>query len=683
MIIKKITLYNFRQYKGEHHISFSTDKEKNVTVILGVNTSGKTTLVQAFNWCLYEKSAFRSRDVINVEVAKAIGMYSTQEVYVEVALIHEDKEFIIRRTQEYSRNDADRIRSSRSVLSVQYKEKTGGMQNIPKAKGINVPEDLYMKETINKILPESLSDYFFFDGERISDINNRGDVVAAVRGLMGLDVISSAMDRLDPSKASSVTSKLSSELDVGNDQKSNKYKSDLADAQKQLEGYIQRRDAVKEEIEFFERRKQELTSLLLANKEVKENQKRKSDLERDVSVITKNIVTTENRLRNDFSIGTMNFFALPLIKRALSVIEDAKQDGEGIPEMRTKAMDHILERGYCICGCDLKKNEGAKESILHEKSLLPPQHMGTILRTHKQAYQRFSREAQGFHSIITDNFTNYRSNVILLDEKNDALDSVSKQIKGVVDVAKIEQDYQKNEQDLRNKRDLLLKIMSNIGTAESEISSFEKRIESLALVSEKNQKLSKSIAYAKAVFEWFKKGYDKQEKEVKERLLESVNNIFEKMYHGKRTVTINEKYQINLITMVGDQGITTDESKGLESVKNFSFISGLVDLARTKARLGTVIENEGSISIIDDDGELMVSTEPYPLIMDAPFSNVDEIHINNIAKIIPEVAEQVILILMNKDWEFAKSSLENKIGCSYYIEKNGNSDTNSSIRRIS
>ena len=46
MIFKSITLNNFRQYKGKQVIEFSTDPEKNVTVIVGVNTSGKTTLIQ-------------------------------------------------------------------------------------------------------------------------------------------------------------------------------------------------------------------------------------------------------------------------------------------------------------------------------------------------------------------------------------------------------------------------------------------------------------------------------------------------------------------------------------------------------------------------------------------------------------------------------------------------------------
>lgn len=126
------------------------------------------------------------------------------------------------------------------------------------------------------------------------------------------------------------------------------------------------------------------------------------------------------------------------------------------------------------------------------------------------------------------------------------------------------------------------------------------------------------------------------------------------MYHGDRKVILDENYNIELLTMMGDTTITTEESKGLEAVKNFSFICGLVDLARQKARKSDIDSNE-DMDIIGDDGEMEINTEPYPLVMDAPFSNVDEIHINNIAKVLPEVAEQVIIILMKKDWEFAKT----------------------------
>ena len=56
MLIKSLRYKNFRQFKGENQSTFSCDPQKNVTIILGDNTFGKTTLLQMFNWCFYDKA---------------------------------------------------------------------------------------------------------------------------------------------------------------------------------------------------------------------------------------------------------------------------------------------------------------------------------------------------------------------------------------------------------------------------------------------------------------------------------------------------------------------------------------------------------------------------------------------------------------------------------------------------
>ena len=65
--------------------------------------------------------------------------------------------------------------------------------------------------------------------------------------------------------------------------------------------------------------------------------------------------------------------------------------------------------------------------------------------------------------------------------------------------------------------------------------------------------------------------------------------------------------------------------------------------------------------------------------MDAPFSNADEKHIANISRVLPQVAEQVILVVMNKDWEFAQPDMCEKVGMIYQIVKH--SEIKSSVRR--
>lgn len=72
MIIKKMKLQNFRQYIDDE-IKFAVDEDKNVTVIMGDNGTGKTTLAQAFQWALYGKTNFQIHELLNRTVREKMG----------------------------------------------------------------------------------------------------------------------------------------------------------------------------------------------------------------------------------------------------------------------------------------------------------------------------------------------------------------------------------------------------------------------------------------------------------------------------------------------------------------------------------------------------------------------------------------------------------------------------------
>ena len=68
MIISKMIIENFRQFIGKQEITFSTDKNKNVTVVMGDNGAGKSTLENAFVWGLYGIHNFKDKNLLNKEV---------------------------------------------------------------------------------------------------------------------------------------------------------------------------------------------------------------------------------------------------------------------------------------------------------------------------------------------------------------------------------------------------------------------------------------------------------------------------------------------------------------------------------------------------------------------------------------------------------------------------------------
>ena len=109
MKFESITMENFMRYKGRNHIEFSCDDVKNVTVVLGDNTVGKTTIAQAFRWGLYgalmangTKSA-GDFQLLNTDILEMIDANSRSKVKIDITSVDEEKRYIITRETTYTR----------------------------------------------------------------------------------------------------------------------------------------------------------------------------------------------------------------------------------------------------------------------------------------------------------------------------------------------------------------------------------------------------------------------------------------------------------------------------------------------------------------------------------------------------------------------------------------------------
>ena len=660
MIIKQIKLTNFRQFMGEHVIEFSTDKEKNVSVILGSNTCGKTTIVGAFIWGLYGVNNLKEPKMLLNSVLAQKLTFGSQDVSVEITLNHDNKDYIILRTQRFSKSaTGDSVRGNAPELKVSYVVESG--ETIP----VNPAE---CQNVIESILPQALSDYFFFDGERIKSINTKANVKDAVRGLMGLDVYSAGMDHLNPNSGSSVIGKFKKEIDTGKDQEATRRKYQIEEFKANLNGYEKKTPQILDELQHWQTKKDEYDRIIRENEDVKAAQTKRAQLEREVADYEEEIKNSETRFINDINYNASKFFAIPLIKRGFEVLKSAKDEGEGIPNMHASSIEYILKRGKCICGCDLTKNQGAVECIQHEQSLLPPQHIGTEVRMFRKDMENALSTSAMYVDNIKSDYRTWLNSQQKLEYCKKDLKIISDKIIGFEDVEKYERKRQEAVQQLARFEQAKAGNHDAIVRLKALIEANEKEIDKLIVANEKNKKIQRYCDYAQAIYDWFKDFYDRQEKEVKDDLLASINENFSKMYHGSREITMNNDYKITPV-LAGDKSELA-KSEGLETVTNFSFIMGLVELARKKA-----------MKIEDEELANQPITEPYPIVMDAPFSNTDIKHIENITARLPEVAEQVIIFVMDKDWNYAKKELEKHLGSKYIIEKVDNQDNHSTLRR--
>lgn len=183
MIIKKLILHNFGIYAGDNIFSFKKTKRKTVTLIGGMNGRGKTTFLEAVLLALYGSNSFA---VIESKY-KTYGNYlrahtniedGTKESFVELEFsMNEENDkniYVINRSWNL---DGKRIKDSVNVRK-------------------NGNDDKFLAQNwsmfIESILPSGLANFFFFDGEKISELaegETNLQMKKSIKALLGINVI--------------------------------------------------------------------------------------------------------------------------------------------------------------------------------------------------------------------------------------------------------------------------------------------------------------------------------------------------------------------------------------------------------------------------------------------------------------------------------------------------------------
>ncbi len=650
MIIKKLEMYNFRQYIGPQEVEFSTDPHKNVTVLIGVNTSGKTTIVRAFEWCLYGKNGFDDKVLLNSEVRSNMNVGDIQQAWVAVTFIHDSKTYTIKRIHQYTcteRKDSNVFFSKKpeEKLTLEYLQNDGQTKIAIDYSNI--------KESMDRVLPSDLSDYFFFGGERISSIANRTDLTSAVRGLMRLDVLENSRDHL-----SKVLKGFESKIDTTGDANAQKARDALETAQIKLKDYEDEKDNADKQMQYWQQKENEYNAELSKSniEQVKAAKANRDNIERAIASEKKNLANSIRAMVDAFNNRTYAFFGMPAIKDSLELLEYVKDCTESVPSMEQDSIDYLIKRGICICGTQLSPGSIPYTKVMEERKKLPPENIGSVVKNYKNKAEGYLSGSESFVETLEEKYKQIRGIRRTLGQLQDDYEAQADLILDDTDAKAIEIKRRDAHSKFIESKNDFEQATKNVGSCNETIKNCKAAIEKYASSSKKNEKIARVIAYSKAVYDWLNDTYVQKEITVRTELEKRVNHNFSRMYHGERSIVIDDKYRVRY------SDVKTEESDGLKAVKSFAFIASLVSMAKDK---------------VLDEQDIHLGQE-YPIVMDAPFSNVDEIHINNICEILPLIANQVIMAVMKKDWDYATVNLSKYVGMSYQIQK----DTDAEGREI-
>ena len=647
MIIQEIILENFRQYKSKSSIQFSTDVNKNVTVITGDNTCGKTTLVQAFIWCLYGTSEFKDRSIINAEVfdellSSPIGTIKTCSVSLK--LTHDNLDYKIVRQEKYSYNSNEKLEVNQSFRIYEIKE--GNAEPI---------DDEKLENTIEKILPEKLSSYFFFWGEKIEKLTERKELESAVKHFLGLDTINEAIKHLEMAVKKIRNSLTEDSLD--NEILS--YQKKINNYNYEIKKWKDERETVQRNLDYYGEKKNSIMNDLFSN----ENQTLKS---RQEEFKSKSIILEERRkelekAKQDFFKGFNDeknyvyYYAAEMEKSSVDVLQNNPEPVVGWKYIDSNAINEIIKKGICICGSKICDGSNEYNYLKEQLKLVSPNAIGGTINGFIEDASRRKYFNEKFYETMHKNYqkiTEISDEIVELDY---AVSQLEHLIKGKSDVGQKYNELKAVENKLNEYNQKMGKLDVLIEKNLKNIEICERKMDTLAEQSRKHKIVLRQKGYAESLLEIFKDDYRQNEATIKQKLSQHVNENFSQVYSGNRRIEIDDKYNAIPYNLVGNKWICSETSPGLETVKNFAFIVGLVQCAKDK--------------IIGEDGEVEANSNSYPLVLDAPFSQADEKHIPQISKLISDNAEQIILIVMKKDWNYAEKILQSKVGAFYDLEK--------------
>lgn len=375
LLIKKIEISNCGGFEGDHSIELSSDNEKNFTVIIGLSGRGKSTIFQLVHWCLYgmhfdEKDEVTATEEGIINLSKLESLEEGDKVSGKVTLRiynQNGEKYVLERTITAEKlSDDSRLKfdaNNNSKIEAGIHTETSCKLKMKDKSGNDTWEknDDIISSEIRRHLPQTLKDFFLFDGEKLVNFRTKSGSSILIRDgiekISGLQVLDSLIS------------------DVAYTHK--KIDSSLEGSTVSSKGLKNTVDTLKDEIEEKKKEQQE-NETLKANKSAlleqtiqqiassSEGKRIEDQIKTQDDILKEN---KKNLRENEIKTHDFIFEKLPLL-----LISDTLHEAEqsfGVlerlnfipPSITREALDKIFDNKRCICGIPFTEEDDAWEIL--------------------------------------------------------------------------------------------------------------------------------------------------------------------------------------------------------------------------------------------------------------------------------------------------------------------------------
>ncbi|MEH2463926.1 AAA family ATPase [Nostoc sp.] len=647
MKLTSIKLCNFRSFYGTTpEMILAGGDAQNTTIIHGNNGSGKTSLLNAFTWVLYDKfsAAFASiEQLVNKRAIAETQKGQAVECWVEIGWEHEGKRYRVKRACRGYKNESD-FDAGKTQLTM-WVSGDDGKWNIPNQQ----PDDI-----INQILPATLHQYFFFDGERIEEIvrsDKKAEIAEATKIFLGVEVINRSIRHLGDAKKT-----LENELKAIGDSETKQLLRQQEKIERERERIIKRQTEIKEELEYQQTFKKETSNRLRELSAAKELQERWQNLESQKAANQEEYKKTKEALKKVISARGYTVLLSETTAQFRGIINDLKQRGELTSGISREFVNDLLNSQRCICGAELHEGNHshthvstwinrAGSSVVEE----------TAIRMSAQV-DEIDKQAIGFWEEVDREQTRINQLRQSISQIEGDLDNIQERLRK--DANEEISSLQKRLDEIESKIDELNREQGanqqQIVQLTTEIEGLNKQVAKQKLNEDKQTLAQRRINATQDAIERLTEVRNRQEQQFRLQLEKRVQEIFTEISVTPYIPRISDKYELTLVENTTGIEAPVAASTGENQILSLSFIASIIDKVREWSE-------KRKMMMIPD-------SSTFPIVMDSPFGSLDESSRRHIAKTIPQLANQLIVLVTKTQWRGeVEIEMADRIGREYVL----------------
>ncbi len=650
MQLVKLEVLNFRQFRHEA-IDFAEGEDQNVTVIHGANGSGKTTLLNAFTWLFYDEVDFDTRPDRLVSEGAMAGASPGDRLTVSVRLEfeHDGAEYIAKREAIYEKQSPSDFDGQLvdADLTVQYRDR-GDWEDRQNP-----------GNTLDQIIPERLSGLFFFDGEDIDElagIDNQDRIQEAIQNIMGLTILERSTRHLD-----TVAKRFEDEVE----EYASEELSELISEKRDIEGKIEElerdygdKERAKERIEV------EISDIEQKLERLDESaalQERRNEYREERDRLNSRVEEINSQIKHRISDDGFVPMAMPLIRETAEEIDELREQGRIPTELSNGFIDSLLESGDCLCGRPLERGTEHYQQVKALKGDAIGDGVEQSALRIIGHLNRVSDIQSDFFDTIDDLVEERKEAHDEIEKWEEKIDEVTTALQGLDQTTASGQSISELEAERQSKEQQRDDLISELGRIEERVEQRQDRIDELVEEIEQQQDEREEALLAKRrqkaaelVQQELKNSFSGLKNKVREWSNREIEKTFDNIASKNLSAEITSEFKLKIWQDVGDEQVEVDKSTGERQIASLAFIGSLVKIARQRYES-------------DADADYFTGGI-YPIVMDSPFGALDKDHRRQVSRVIPTLANQVVVFATDSQWEGpVEEEMSSRVGRQYWL----------------